>query len=89
MSSTTVELKKGEIIDCGKYIKIRQYCCLFKRFIVGAYVEYERYCQYSVAINTIVHNLRASISGLKSEDDAMEIAAYIMDMCQNNTKELI
>jgi len=88
MSNITIELKKKEIIDCGEYIKVREYCCLFKRFILGVYVEFERYSQYSAVIKTVIHNLGVSINGFRNESDAMEFAAYIMDMCQNSTKEL-
>lgn len=88
MSNAIIELKKKEIIDCGEYIKIREYCCLFKRFILGVYVVFERYSQYSAVIKTVVDNLGVSINGFRNERDAMEFAAYIMDMCQNSTKEL-
>jgi hypothetical protein len=89
MSKQIVDQKKKEVVDCGEYIKVRKYCCLFKRFILGTKVEYDRYDKYSIRIKTINPSEGVSVTGFEYEDDAMEVAIYIMDVCQSDTKKLI
>ena len=89
MSKQIVDQKKKEVVDCGKYIKVRKDCCLFKRFILGTKVEYNHYDKYCIRIKTINPSEGVSVTGFEYEYEAMEVAIYIMDVCQSDTKKMI